>query len=678
MVKNRNKFRIFEIKSALPMTKRFSLFTLLFFILNLVYAQNEGGDFCSVGKIKAFTNAKRARLVASTSVSDERIDVNYYKLNLTVNYDRQTIKGSTLIGFKNVVENLSAVKFELKSEMKVDSVRIGRFILPFQQANNDVNITLDKIYKKDDKLQVEIFYGGTPPNSSAFTPSFKFSKHGQNGSPLISTLSEPFGASDWFPCKNSLTDKADSSDVIVTAASNFVTVSNGKLQSVKENGNGTNTYTWKSRYPIAHYLISLAMTNYERYDNVFTATDGTKMPVTHYIYPETNTASTKLNLDQTVIMLGYFSDKFGLYPFLKEKYGHAQFDWGGGMEHQTCSSMVNFSGYLVAHELAHQWFGDKITCQSWENIWLNEGFATYAEALYAELVNGKAGYESNITVKLERAKLARGTIYVQKSTDENEIFNNNRTYSKGATVLHMLRGAVGEETFFKIIKTYMASKFAYKTATTEDFQSIVEEVSGKKFDYFFKQWIYGENYPKYSYTWQIAKKSAAGYSVTVDVAQQSNTNPLFFTMPITFKIKTESGDVVQQVLNDKPSQRFIFETASLPNDVILDPDNFILKEAGGTSLLALSNETTTPHDAIKISPNPVLDSFSMTFMVDKTGETKIDLVAMNGVVVAQLLNENLKAGSYQRIFKLPNLSAGKYILRLQANTQQQTEALVIE
>ncbi|NJR31235.1 M1 family metallopeptidase [bacterium] len=210
-----------------------------------------------------------------------------------------------------------------------------------------------------------------------------------------------------------------------------------------------------------------------------------KCPLRIIFYPESLTNTTKIALDKTAFMLDLFSQKFGLYPFIKEKYGHAQFGWGGGMEHQTCSSMGSFGETLMAHELAHQWFGDKITCKSWEHIWLNEGFASYGECLYTEAVSGKSGYDSYINSFMTSAKTASRTIYVQNINNINEIFNSARTYRKGAVVIHMLRGIVGDDKFFKILQNYMTSKNAYGSATIEDFQTVAEQVHGQKFGLLF-------------------------------------------------------------------------------------------------------------------------------------------------------------------------------------------------
>ena len=310
---------------------------------------------------------------------------------------------------------------------------------------------------------------------------------------VIWTLSEPYGASDWFPCKDTPADKADSSDVWITVDKNLYGVSNGILIGIVKNPDNTSTYKWTNKYPIAQYLISLAISDYTIYKNYFKYSEKDSMPVINYIFPE-NLASYKANLDKVPNMLRVTSDYFGLYPFIKEKYGNAEMGWkgGGGMEHQTVSSMSNFSETVLVHELVHQWFGDKITCRDWQDIWLNEGFATYGEMLYAQKVYGDSAYNDFVTLEMARAKNAKGSIYVQDISSISEIFNGNRSYSKGGIVLHMLRGVVGDSIFFKILKTYSNDPLvAYGTAVTADFQRDAEAVYGEDLEYFFNEWIYG-------------------------------------------------------------------------------------------------------------------------------------------------------------------------------------------
>ncbi len=505
------------------------LIVLIFLIpISILFSQPINHD-CAISKIQHYS--KLNKTVELNYPGDQNIDVTYYKLDLTISYHNKSIDGIVTITAKSLTDNLTNVFFDLQDHFNLEDISLNGNSVTAILKNDKIDISLDKTLNLGEEFSVEITYSGTP-GSSGFG-SFEFGEHGaeDNKQPAIWTLSEPYGSSDWWPSKDTPADKADSSDVWVRSDEFFVTVSNGKLVEEIDHGDGTKTYKWKNSYPIAHYLISLAMTNYTIYKNNFEYEPGNIMEVINYNYPE-NVNSTRLSqLDKTVSMLEIFSDLFGPYPFLDEKYGHAEFGWGGGMEHQTVSSMGSYGEGIVSHELAHQWFGDKITCATWQDIWLNEGFATYSEALYAEAVNGEEAYNDYMKYEMDKAINAIGSIYVQDISQLSEIFNGNRSYAKGSVVLHMLRKIVGEENFFNILKAYISHpNLIYNVATIADFQNVCEKISAQDLDYFFNEWIYGENYPKYSIDWSYSKLESYLYTVNVKINQQMQSNPIFFTM----------------------------------------------------------------------------------------------------------------------------------------------------
>ncbi|RYF50867.1 MAG: peptidase M1, partial [Cytophagaceae bacterium] len=302
----------------------------------------DGGDFCRDGKIRALTRQASNPKARLAYPGDNNIDINYYGLDLNLTYSPKYLRGAVTVKFKCTASSLSSFFLDLNSTttttglgLRVDSVKANGRKLAYQFAQSRLTITPDQALTNSQLYSVVVYYQGIP-NGQAQS-SFSFSTHERTSDPVIWSLSEPYGAPDWFPCKDTPADKADSSDVRITAPSVFVSVSNGTLVSTTVNSNGTTTYAWRNRHPIAQYLISIAMSNYTRYDTPFTY-NGQTMPVTHYIYPEI-LSSVKASLDLTPAMLQLFTTKFGPYPFLREKYGHAQFGQGnGGMEHQTISS----------------------------------------------------------------------------------------------------------------------------------------------------------------------------------------------------------------------------------------------------------------------------------------------------------------------------------------------------
>lgn len=642
---------------------KYTLKCLIISILPILsFAQEDGAIICSQSKQAAFGRMYKSSKARVAYPGDDKIDITYYKLNLNLSHTQQYLKGEATVTLK-AKATLSSFFLDLRNILKVDSIKLGTKKLSFLQDANKVTITLDKQYTENQAISVLVYYQGKPA-SSGFG-SFSFATHGNAQQPVVWSLSEPYGAPDWFPCKDTPSDKADSSDVWITMPASFVSVSNGILTQVVDNKDNTRTYQWKNRYPIAHYLISVACSNYVEYKNYFKYSNTDSMVVTHYVYPETFTATTKTQLDQTPFMLKLFSEKFGLYPFIKEKYGHAQCDFGGGMEHQTCTSINSYGGSLVAHELTHQWFGDKITCKNWENIWLNEGFATYGEAIYAEALNGRAGYLTTINSKAASAKKAVGSIYVQNINSENEIFSTVRTYSKGAMVLHMLRGIVADEKFFKILQNYLISSVAYNAATTEDFQKVAEETTGLKLDYFFKEWIYGENYPKYMYSWNINETSE---KLKLSISQTQNTTPAFFSMPIDINIVMADGKVITNtVFIDKASQEIeLTKPIGAISQVIFDPENKILKDVSENKVQSSITGVEPSSSLVEwtISPNPTDNQVIIDFSLKQNAKTQITVFDLMGRNIQELAEEQLIVGKYSKTVSLNNLPTGKYLVRL--------------
>ena len=652
--------------------KRILLIFVLILCESSIYAQIIENE-CAVGKILALTKRQQNARLMNVQAADINIDVTYYKLNLGLTYSPQNIKGEVTINAKSKTSNLSQITIDLQNALTTDSVKVGNIRLPFVHQQNQIRIKLDKVYTENQLISLVIYYHGIP-GSSGFD-SFVFGNHNSKKDLAIWSLSEPFGASDWFPCKNAVDDKADSSDVWITADKYYVSVSNGILMKTLDNQDGTRTYQWKNRYPIAQYLISIACSNYAEYKGSFRYDGTNEMPITHYIYPESLTNVNKIGLDKTAFMLDLFSKKYGLYPFIKEKYGHAQFGWGGGMEHQTCTSISSFGETLIAHELTHQWFGDKLTCKNWESIWLNEGFASYGECVYTEAVSGKVGYDNYINSFMKGAKIAKGTIYVQDVNNINEIFSSARTYQKGAVVLHQLRGIVGDEKFFTILQNYIASKNAYSNVITEDFQAVAEQVYGQKLDYFFKEWIYGENYPKYKSQWTASALSNGTFKGSLNLTQSSNTNPAFFTMPVQIKVNLGSRDTTFTVFNDKQTQDFFFIFPEKPITLTIDPNNLIMKDL--ESLNTLANEPQLEDIfALNIYPNPSSEIINVSFMLNKSSAVKVSIFDFSGKEIFACQEEKMIQGNHSKNIGISQFSSGTYFVNLRVDGQNESRKLV--
>ncbi|MHB9013093.1 MAG: M1 family metallopeptidase [Ignavibacteriaceae bacterium] len=608
---------------------------------------------------------------------DSSINVTYYGLNLTLTYSPNYLKGIATVNAKSTENNLTNFFLDLQDPLLVDSVLLNGSKIPFIHSSAKLNITLPRIYNYGEQFSLVIYYQGIP-GSSGFG-SFEFGSH--NNQPAIWSLSEPYGASDWFPCKDTPADKADSSDVWVTCSNSLIAASNGTLQSVVDNGNGTHTFKWKNIYPIAQYLISIAISDYTVYTTYYHYAPSDSMPVVFYIYPE-DFNNAKPYLDKVANMIAVFSNFYGPYPFLKEKYGEAEFGWSWGMEHQTITSLGGFDDDLEAHELAHQWYGDKITCADWQDIWLNEGFATFSEAVYFGATSGTDAYNLMMTSFMNNAKNAVGSVYVQNISNVNSIFDYNRSYAKGAVVLHMLKGIMGDSLFFQLMKTYASDpKVAYGAATTANFEADAEKVYGSSLSYFFNEWIYGENYPHYSVSWNYNFIGNNIYSVNLNLSQTTNTNPAFFTMPIQIQVKTSAGDTIVTILNNQQNQLISFNVKGKPNYINFDPNNLILKDISIIDSVDLTKPQT--FTLYQNYPNPFNPSTTINYSipVNSKGFIQVKLIVYDelGNIVARLVDKAEPAGTYSVKFPPGNkhLASGVYYYQIIAGDYIQTKNMIL-
>lgn len=630
------------------------IFLLLVFITGFGFAQS-GAEQCIIGKTAQFNRLQK--FADFDYPGDQKYDVKYYKLDIAVNHAAQTISGNVTCKSQIVEAGVTEIYYDLTNPLVVDSVLLNGTITTFTRSTNKLNIALNGTFNQGDEITTVVYYHGTP-GSSGFG-SFAFSSQG--GNPAIWTLSEPYGAKDWWPAKDTPADKADSADFWITVSTSLVPVSNGKLIDIVTNSNGTHTYKWKSSYPIAQYLLSMAITNYAEYTNYYHYSPTDSMPINHFLYPS-SLNSNIAQLNKTPGMIEIYSQQFGQYPFINEKYGHAQFGWGGGMEHQTVSSMGGFGDGLIAHELAHMWYGDNITCKDWHHIWLNEGFATYGEGVIYESWYGKSGYDNYMTGEMNAAKNAVGSIWVQDISSVNQIFNGNRSYAKGCVVLHMLRGVVGDSTFFNILRTYTNDpSVRYGVATTEDFLAIAESVSGIDLDYFFQQWIYGESYPKYSVVWGKQNISGNLYNLSLNIIQNVNSNPSFFTMPIQIKVNFAVGDTLITVFNNAQNQDFNLTVNGNPISISFDPGNWILKNINSIITGVETEINPYSYSLEQNYPNPFNPSTTIKFNLATAGFTSLKIYNVLGKEVANILNGELKAGLHQVSFDASNLPSGVYM-----------------
>jgi len=513
---------------------------------------------------KANALARQREVARPQTANQQQWNARWYDLDLTFT-PSSSVAGTVRMKATVVAGPISTVELDFASALIHDAVTSGGAATTASHVGELLTVNLDRAYANGETVDVTITYHGNPTLSGYFGFNIVNSRQ------LIWSLSEAYGARTWWPCKDAPEDKADSVSVHFTCPVACTTVSNGTLISRVVNGGGTTaTTSWSERYPIATYLVSVAAYPYTVTDDWYRYTPTDSMLIRFHNYPE-SASGYAASQAKVKDMLAAFAVRVGEYPFVLEKYGHAQFQFGGGMEHQTCTSLGVSNESVVAHELFHQWFGDHVTCRDFHHIWLNEGFATYGEALWQESLGGTAAYFADINLN---KYYGAGSVYVPDATNESRVFDSNLSYNKGSWVIHMLRHVLGESAFFTALQQYQ-STWGYQSATTEDFRDVCEAVSGRDLDAFFNEWIYGEYYPIYRPTWTSTPAGGGGYDVTLTLAQTQAWQ--IFNMPVDVTISTSGGDQTFVVRDSLASQQFVLHVAAQPTGLAIDKDGWILK-----------------------------------------------------------------------------------------------------
>ncbi len=498
-------------------------------------------------------------------------DVRFYDISMRINDTNEIIYGRVGILAAATEDGVTTVDLDLHTAMSIDSIWNSSGNLGINRIGNVLIVTLDKAYNTGEEFYFDVSYQGHPVEGGFQAFSFDT----RNGQPVMSSLSEPYFARTWWPCKDRMDDKADSFDIALEIRNDLYAASNGTLDSIINKTASTDVYYYSVRYPLVPYLFSVAISNYTVWSQeyVYNGTADT-MPIIHHVYPDRYDYSlSRWGIIPTA--LDALVPVFGPYPFLNEKYGHANFEWGGGMEHQTVTSMggssFGFSEPVVVHELGHQWWGDMITCESWRDIWLNEGWASYSEALYYEQLNGMASYHTYMGYM---AYGSGGTVYLDDTTDVWGIFTT-LVYDKGAWVCHMLRGVLGDDAFFAGINAYYNSEHQYASATSQDFENVFEASSGVDLTWYFEDWLHGEYRPNYDYYIWSENADSGGFDNYVVINQVQTTNPQVFRMP--FDLHLNGPDSTIRLFNDQREQTFAFHTDDSVNSIMLDPEDWVLK-----------------------------------------------------------------------------------------------------
>ena len=629
------------------------LTSLFFFLLPIVLiAQNYDEE---LDNIVAFeSNIASKKIDFKTNLNTANYDLKYHKLEFNLDPSSAYLEGQITSHYV-AKEDLNQVVFDLTENMNVSDVYhlySGALLNFVHTPDDELIIDLPVLQNAGVMDSLKVIYSGNPI-SSGFG-SYEQSDH--NGSPIIWTLSEPYGAKGWWPCKQDLNDKIDLIDVFITTPKfnsnneENIAVSNGLEISQITSGQDKTTH-FKHQYPIPAYLIAISVTNYLTYNHVVD-NNGSPFEIVNYVYPE-NYDNANQSTPITVDIMNLFSGLFEEYPFSNEKYGHAQFGWGGGMEHTTVSFMGGFSRGLIAHELAHQWFGNKVTCGSWKDIWLNEGFATYLSGLVIENFDG---FESFTSWKQNRINSITsqpgGSVYIiDNDTTSSRIFNGRLSYSKGAMVAHMLRKELSDAIFFESLQNYLADPdLSYGYAKSDDFIVSVEETVQVDLTEFFNDWLYGEGYPTYTIEWSQPSENLARFVIN---QAQSHWTVDFFESKVTLKLNGTNGENITTTLDNTYNGQEFFQTVLFDiSDVEFDPYYDIISKNNEVVLSLTSNDI---QNEVSISPTPTNNKFKII---------KPRNLTIDSLIIYNVSGQNVASRKYSKYIDVRDFSPGQYFIKL--------------
>ena len=599
-------------------------------------------------------HAHSSIVAASRNGPNGGFDMKYHRLELIVDPAVRAISGTVTHYFTALID-LDEAAFDLRDELIVSEVVHHGEAVAFTHQGHELRITLPSLLAAGSLDSLSITYAGVPPETGF--GSFIQTTHANW--PILWTLSEPFGARDWWPCKQDLNDKADSLDLYVTVPQGQRVAGNGLLTEVLDLGNGTKRHHWQHRYPIDFYLIAFAVTNYAAY-SFDVPLANTTVEVLNYVFPE-DSANSVWATGDVIGQMQLFSELFGEYPFADEKYGHAQFGWGGGMEHQTMSFMGGFFYELMAHELAHQWFGDMVTCGSWEDIWLNEGFATYLSGLcYEHLAPQywmpfKSGWRGAIISQ------PGGSVRCTDTTSVSRIFDSRLSYFKGAYVLHMLRWVCGDSAFYAGVNNYLNDPdIRHGSARTTQLTAHLEAASGLDLTAFMANWYVGQGFPNYVVTW--GQEPTGAVTLRID---QSTSHPSvpFYPMPVPIRFKNNAQDTTVVLDHTFSGQTFDFALPFIADSLLFDPELWILR--GSNTVLSVQAATLVEGRAW-IAPNPVGEEAWLYWGATGHGPMLLEIFDNTGRLVraaaGHATNSRMQLPAY-------GLSPGVYVVRARAGSE---------
>lgn len=652
---------------------KYILFPLFIFIgLSSIFAQQQSIHPCAKHKI---AHAQQMKSGQKALNGQEKYDLHYVKLDLDVANTSTTINsGHAMLNGEVVAFSLDIFVLELASSLQVDSAKLDGVLAPINRIGDELQVFPPTNLNQGENFSLDVYYRGNPPGGGGFFGGIFNGTSPSWGAQVTWTLSQPFSAHTWWPCKQELTDKIDSCEIWLTVPPGMKGGANGLLQQEVSLAGGKTRFEWKHKHPIAYYLMSIAVGPYIDYSfNAPLPGTTESVFIQNYIYDNPATLNNFMSdIDLTGDMMYVFSDLYGLYPFRDEKYGHCMAPLSGGMEHQTMTTQGFFETGLTAHELGHQWFGDYVTCADWGHIWVNEGFASYSEYLFIQTLNQNSAQQRMAGVHNNVMSQGNGSVYVPLNDQDSDsrIFSSRLTYDKGSALVHMVRHWVNDDDlFFQALKTYM-NDFANSTATAEDFIASVESVTGVSMDQFLAHWYYGEGFPTYS-----GRYNNVGNRIVVELSQTTSMPAVtpFFKSAIEIEIEfMDNSDTVIYVMNSVNGQSYVFDIDKEIYAVDIDPENWVLNMKNSfvaDPSLEITGISDRAKEAIlfKLYPNPSKNYFNVMLeskmgevqIFDNLGRLVMDFPITQG---EQKVEHTLSAGVYTLLIQSEGLSAVQHLV----------------
>lgn len=646
------------------------------------YSGMTGAEICSQNKQKKSVHINP--MDASPNTPRHTYDVLNYKLNLDIyncfKTSVRTFTGTDQITFR-VDSTLNSIQLNtVYTSIGIDAVALfggASLVYNHNSTTNILTITLDRTYNVGEIVNVLITYHHNNVSDGSFNV----------GSGFVYTDCEPEGARKWFPCWDKPSDKA-TFDITVKVPSNVKIGSNGRLADSTASSD-TIWYRWVSRDPLPTYLAVLTGKTGYNLDIVWwhkISNPNDSIPLRLYYSTGENIAPTKNALPN---MTTIFSNLFGEMPFEKNGFA-AVSSYGGGMENQTLTTISNgWSSVtsLISHEYAHQWFGDMITNATWADLWLNEGFATYMEAIYKEQITGYSAYKTNIVNNASSYMSGNpgwaiyNPAWAITTPPTGTLFNGPITYYKGSCVLHMLRYTIGDSLFFAGMKAYATDtvNFKMKNALTDDFTAKMSSVAGQDLTWFIDEWVKQPNHPTYQNGYNFTNMGSGNWRINF-LAYQTLATTVFHKMPITLKFSFSTGaDTTVRVMNDANSQLFSFFFNRQPTSVVFDPNNDIVIKTATISVGINNTPSIIParFAVYQNYPNPFNPTTNIKFEIPKNTFVTLKVYDVVGKEVATLINEERNAGSYNVDWNASFYPSGVYFYSFKAGNFTETKRMLL-